>query len=402
MKKIIFSLVSFALVFGLVGIVSAAESWNLQGTYTIDFVCTSGCSGTYTHTMNITSMDLEIGNFSGVGNFHTGTPTWAVSGDVNGSDVSFLVDYDLSSYYVNVIGTIKSDGTMFGTATSSSNQTFTWSTTSGAAIFNRHAEITSPTEAQVVSGFVSFDAMLTDKDNNDSVQWAVREGTCAAGIGTVFGNVDGKSDTYTWDHVNFHASADTSSWTPGNYCFIFNPTESAGDIAIRETREFILKDTVAPLVTIESPSEGDVVSGTVEIYGTVIEDYMLSHYNISVYPGDADFNDFSKRIAQATIYRTTGFSNELIFTWDSTGFEDGEYLIRLAARDAAGNRSYDGEAYLGGDDSQHVITVTVDNVHTKAETLIESGVPGKGLENAPGLQKPFNPKSQAGKHAGKK
>jgi len=116
------------------------------------------------------------------------------------------------------------------------------------------------------------------------------------------------------------------------------------------------------LVTIESPSEGDVVSGTVEIYGTVVENYMLSHYNISVYPGDADFNDFSKRIAQATIYRTTGFSNELIFAWDSTGFEDGEYLIRLAARDVAGNRSYDGDAYLGGDDSQHVIRVTVNNI----------------------------------------
>ncbi len=39
---------------------------------------------------------------------------------------------------------------------------------------------------------------------------------------------------------------------------------------------------------------------------------------------------------------------------------------------------------------------------TKACVLIESGVPGNGLENAPGLQKSFNPRSQAGKHAGKK
>lgn len=31
-----------------------------------------------------------------------------------------------------------------------------------------------------------------------------------------------------------------------------------------------------------------------------------------------------------------------------------------------------------------------------------SGVPGKGIETAPGLQKPFNPKSQAAEHAGKK
>jgi uncharacterized repeat protein (TIGR01451 family) len=38
----------------------------------------------------------------------------------------------------------------------------------------------------------------------------------------------------------------------------------------------------------------------------------------------------------------------------------------------------------------------------KRDILQQSGVPGKGIENAPGLQKPFNPKSQAAEHAGKK
>ncbi len=37
---------------------------------------------------------------------------------------------------------------------------------------------------------------------------------------------------------------------------------------------------------------------------------------------------------------------------------------------------------------------------TKADIL--SGVPGNGLDKAPGLQKPFNPNSKAGDHAGKK
>jgi len=228
--------------------------------------------------------------------------------------------------------------------------------------FVRSAVITSPLAGEEVSGTVSFDATLTDKDGNDNVQWAVRRGTCAANTNTVLGNVDGFSSPFTWDHYNFHASADTSAWIPGDYCFIFNPTESAGDAAIRETREFVLKDTVAPLVTIESPSEGNEVSGIVEVYGTVVEDYLLSHYNISVYRGADDFNDFSKRIAQSTVYRSTGFANEPIFEWDSTAWDDGEYLIRLAARDAAGNRSYAGDPYLGGDDSQHVIRVTINNV----------------------------------------
>ena len=39
---------------------------------------------------------------------------------------------------------------------------------------------------------------------------------------------------------------------------------------------------------------------------------------------------------------------------------------------------------------------------TKAEILKLSGVPGKGIYKAPGLQKPFNPKSRAAEHAGKK
>jgi len=42
------------------------------------------------------------------------------------------------------------------------------------------------------------------------------------------------------------------------------------------------------------------------------------------------------------------------------------------------------------------------DVADKNDVLLESGVMGKGVQNAPGLQKPFNPKSQAGQHAGKK
>ena len=372
MKKIITILSASLLMFAFVTSVSAAASnWNVSGTWMAEH---EFGGNTYSHVNNI--VQALDGSLTGTGGWDgkqngipVGTPnTWEITnGSVSNNNVQFNYKYttvETCALNGSIDAVINADGSMTGTwhDDCDTGRTGAWTVPAGSAVYLRTAKITSPTSGEEVSGMVSFDAILIDKDGDDSVQWAVRQGTCTAGIGTVFGNVDGKSDTYTWDHVNFHASADTSSWAPGNYCFVFNPTESAGDIAIRETREFILKDTVAPLVTIESPSEGDVVSGTVEIYGTVVENYMLSHYNISVYPGDADFNDFSKRIAQATIYRTTGFSNELIFAWDSTGFEDGEYLIRLAARDAAGNRSYDGNAYLGGDDSQHVIRVTVNNI----------------------------------------
>lgn len=66
----------------------------------------------------------------------------------------------------------------------------------------------------------------------------------------------------------------------------------------------------------------------------------------------------------------------------------------------------------GQDEDGTPITVTSNEVEvstnfvtsllTKSEILKSSGVPGKGLENAPGLQKPFNEKSQASSNAGKK
>jgi hypothetical protein len=48
------------------------------------------------------------------------------------------------------------------------------------------------------------------------------------------------------------------------------------------------------------------------------------------------------------------------------------------------------------------ISVAVHVMPAKSSSLINSGVPGKGLDNAPGQQKPFNPKSQASENAGKK
>lgn len=50
-------------------------------------------------------------------------------------------------------------------------------------------------------------------------------------------------------------------------------------------------------------------------------------------------------------------------------------------------------------------TGSIDNItigaDTRADILIGSGVPGKGLADAPGLQKEFNPESAAAEHAGK-
>lgn len=107
--------------------------------------------------------------------------------------------------------------------------------------FEASLEITSPEVDATVSGLVEFAGVYTDEDGNDAVQWAVRAGTCAAGTGAVYGNVDGKNTPFSWDGENFYAEIDMSADAPGSYCFVLNPKEDAGDANLRATREFTLE-----------------------------------------------------------------------------------------------------------------------------------------------------------------
>lgn len=139
-------------------------------------------------------------------------------GDTSGND------QDLDGYYDNVVVTKTEDVITYDFEP-----------------FVRTAEILTPIAGETVSGVVDFTAILNDQEGNDDVQWAVRAGACAAGSGALYGNVAGNNDSFSWDGTNFSASIDMSGDTPGDYCFIFNPTEDVDDADIRLTREFILE-----------------------------------------------------------------------------------------------------------------------------------------------------------------
>jgi len=82
--------------------------------------------------------------------------------------------------------------------------------------------------------------------------------------------------------------------------------------------------------------------------------------------------------------------------WD---FLRGRTILNTAnvtANDSLGN------SLTGSDTATVSLTIISKALLTKFEILKLSGVPGKGIEKAPGLQKPFNPNSQAAEHAGKK
>ena len=226
--------------------VLATENWSLSGDYTLTFTCTSACSGDYHHTMQVSLYNQGDGTFEGTGFYNTNPLiTWSVQGEVESSSIEFRIDYDGSTYYVEAAGTVDASGAMSGTA-ASSYQEFTW-VMSPAATFNRRGEITAPEEGEIVHGEVEFRAYLLDNDY-DGVQWAVREGTCAAGTNTVWGNVDSHDDPFIWDYDSetythtFSSTADTSTWSVGMHCFVFNPREDSGESNIRLTREFYIAD----------------------------------------------------------------------------------------------------------------------------------------------------------------
>ena len=121
------------------GVAAAPPGWNLTGTYTISFTCTSGCGDTYIHSMTITASDDITGAVTGTGSVQ-GFPgyDWTVTGTVSGSDVTLDIEWTspggMEIYNpLMLTGSIDSLGAMSGTAVDAQARTFTWTTTEGNA-----------------------------------------------------------------------------------------------------------------------------------------------------------------------------------------------------------------------------------------------------------------------------
>lgn len=113
------------------------------------------------------------------------------------------------------------------------------------------------------------------------------------------------------------------------------------------TYDFEMPDTDAPDVEITAPSDGDELSGSVDVRGTVEDDNLLRYY--TVVRNSANVNV----AGPGTVYEDNSFTDESLFIWDTTLVPDGEYTIRLEARDDFNQKDAG---------SVDVITVTVNNV----------------------------------------
>ncbi|USN96388.1 MAG: chitobiase/beta-hexosaminidase C-terminal domain-containing protein [Candidatus Nomurabacteria bacterium] len=135
-------------------------------------------------------------------------------------------------------------------------------------------------------------------------------------------------------------TCDTSGLTDGNYYVKAGANDNAGNN--RTVTQHFTIDSMAPVVAITSPSNGDVVRGTVTVSGSVT-DVNPDHYYLVIK------NSSGHVVAGPGVVNTANVAD---YNWNTSSLPDGTYTIFLAARDAAGNRD-------GG--SEQSVTVTVDN-----------------------------------------
>lgn len=89
-------------------------------------------------------------------------------------------------------------------------------------------------------------------------------------------------------------------------------------------------DTEAPDVAVTNPTEGAVLSGVVDVRGTVT-DANPDHYYLRITGPNG--------VVYAHVYNEDqSFTDASIYSWDTTAVPDGDYTIRLSARDVNGNK----------------------------------------------------------------
>ena len=157
---------------------------------------------------------------------------------------------------------------------------------------------------------------------------------------------------------------------------------------------------------------------TISAAGKLLK-YNMWNGNTTPYWG-TNWGDATNPLPEGVTFSQTEDGDDFVYavsmSYAVLGISDGDtFAVQIKARDFNDDyvQSYEGyEGYDGAyshynglyitDTGIFEVTVPPPPPLTKADILKDSGIPGKGLDKAPGLQKPFNPKSQAGDNAGKK
>lgn len=133
-------------------------------------------------------------------------------------------------------------------------------------------------------------------------------------------------------------SVDLSGLTSGTvYHYAIVSSDSIGNTATTTDAIFTTLDNTVPIVSLTSPSEATIVSGTsVSLTATASDDVAVAGVQFKL--------DTNTNIGSEDTTSTYGV------TWDSTGVADGAHTLIAVARDETGNYA-----------TSSIITVTIDN-----------------------------------------
>lgn len=165
-----------------------------------------------------------------------------------------------------------------------------------------------------------------------------RDADTNALVGTFFANYNSATDNW-----GININNGVNNVPDGKYKIVVRIMDNAGNV--RFYTRYVTVDNEAPDAEITNPSHLDLVSGTVDIRGSV-EDENLAGWALLI-----------RKVGGPTIYfdiqaEDTSFVDTSLYLWDTTAVADGDYYIVLFSADKAGNID------LGSVD---LIRVTVDN-----------------------------------------
>ncbi len=199
------------------------------------------------------------------------------------------------------------------------------------------------------------------------------------------GYYEGQSNAWsTPDGSSYITQSPTggSIWTDfydkeGTYYFCVEAVDTAGNRSNCSEVFSLTFDQKAPNAEITSPIDGSVFrGGTLTVTGSVSDTTGMSHYSIYLYDGTVDLNDGevhgTSRIKLPGTWTAGGETSvagllhqPVSRTLDLSVLDEGEYQIRLAVRDLAGNRT--------AADSVDVVRFTVDKTPPSAPKIITPG-----------------------------
>jgi hypothetical protein len=141
----------------------------------------------------------------------------------------------------------------------------------------------------------------------------------------------------------------------GIWYFNIRTLDNAGNITSTTHYGSLIVDTTAPDVEITSPTSTHL-SATIEVRGTVT-DTNPHHYWFVI------TNSSGTKVAgPGTVNDTTSFTDKLLLNWNTTSLPDGQYTIKLEARDAANNKDAGSVEWL---------TVNVDNTAPTVDLIFD-------------------------------